>query len=496
MTSPKACVEISGGSFWKPRSEYLQLKDTSPLVFIHRQKKSMKKKTKMEIIHPNAAGIDVGSRSHFVAIGQGKEDVQEFGVYNEDLAALTQWLLDNDITHVAMESTGTYWQTLFSTLQEAGIVVTLCNGKFTKNIKGKKTDVIDCQWIQKLHTIGLLSSSFLPDALTEQLRTYCRHRLNLVDIAADCTRKMQKYLRLLNIRLDIVVRDVTGLTGLSIIESICSGETNPQILASLRNGNCKKSEAEIAKALQSNKRPDYLFALSQELHLYKQYQQQIAVCDIEIEKMIQQQIQTDENRKALQTTAKPHKRLNKNAPKNFDLNQLAYQYFDGIDLMGIEGIGHSTVIALMSEVGNDGIKKFDSPKQFASWLRLSPNTKKTGGKVISSHLPKGSNRLKIALRNAANAIGNLKDTHLSNFFKRVSFRRGRAAAVSATARKLAVIIWNMIVKHMPYKPPTDYMFLDQKRKLAVLNRIKKQINKFEIKPDDLGFADTSLSTTP
>ena len=466
------------------------------MVFIHHQKQSMKKETKMEIIHPNAAGIDVGSRSHFVAIGQGKEDVQEFGVYNEDLAALTQWLLDNDITHAAMESTGTYWQTLFSTLQEAGIVVTLCNGKFTKNIKGKKTDVIDCQWIQKLHTIGLLSSSFLPDEMTEQLRTYCRHRLNLVDIAADCTRKMQKYLRLLNIRLDIVVRDVTGLTGLSIIESICNGETNPQILASLRNGNCKKSETEIAKALQSNKRPDYLFALCQELHLYKQYQQQIAVCDIEIEKMIQRQIQTDENRKALQTTAKPHKRLNKNAPKNFDLNQLAYQYFDGIDLMGIEGIGHSTVIALMSEVGNDGIKKFDSPKQFASWLRLSPNTKKTGGKVISSHLPKGSNRLKIALRNAANAIGNLKDTHLSNFFKRISFRRGRAAAVSATARKLAVIIWNMIVKHMPYKPPTDYLFLDQKRKMAVLNRIKKQINKFEINPGDLGFADASLSATP
>jgi len=457
---------------------------------------SMKKKTSMEIIHPHAAGIDIGSRSHFVAIGQGKEDVREFGVYNEDLYALTQWLLDNDITHVAMESTGTYWQTLFSTLQEAGIVVTLCNGKFTKNIKGKKTDVIDCQWIQKLHTIGLLSSSFLPDAVTEQLRTYCRHRLNLIDNAADCTRKMQKYLRLLNIRLDIVVRDITGLTGLSIIESICKGETSPEKLASLRNGNCKKTEAEIAKALQSNKRPDYLFALAQELHLYKQYQLQIAGCDTEIEKVIQRAIPNDKDRKNLQASAKPHKRVNKNAPKNFDLNQLAYQYFDGIDLMGIEGVGHSTVIALMSEVGNEGIKKFDTAKQFASWLRLSPNTKKTGGKVISSHLPKGSNRLKIALRNAANAIGNLKDTHLSNFFSRISFRRGRAAAVSATARKLAVIIWNMIVKHIAYKPPTDYVFLDQKRKIAVLNRIKKQIDKFEIKPDDLGFVDASLSATP
>ena len=456
----------------------------------------MKKKTKMEIIHPNAAGIDVGSRSHYVAIGQGKQDVQEFGVYNEDLAALTQWLLDNDVTHAAMESTGTYWQTLFSTLQEAGIVVTLCNGKFTKNIKGKKTDVIDCQWIQKLHTIGLLSSSFLPDMLTEQLRTYCRHRLNLVDSSADAIRRMQKYLRLLNIRLDIVVNDITGLTGMSIIEQICKGETNPEKLASLRNGNCKKSEIEIAKALQSNRRPDYLFALGQELFLYKQYQQQIASCDLEIGKAIQAATSNAENKADMQTSAKPHKRANKNAPKSFDLNQLAYKYFDGIDLMNIEGVSHSTVMALMSEVGSDGLKRFNTSKQFASWLRLSPNTKKTGGKVISSHLPKGSNRLKIALRNAANAIGNLKDTHLSNFFKRISFRKGRAAAISATARKLAIIIWNMIIKHVPYKPPTDYIFLDQKRKAAVLDRIKKQINKFEIKPGDLGFTNASLSITP
>lgn len=456
----------------------------------------MNKRTTMEIVHPHAAGIDVGSRSHFVAIGQGKEDVKEFGVYNEDLSALTQWLLDNDITHVAMESTGSYWQTLFSTLQEAGIVVTLCNGKFTKNIKGKKTDVIDCQWIQKLHTLGLLSGSFLPDAVTEQLRTYCRHRLNLISTASDCIRKMQQYLRLLNIRLDVVVKDVTGLTGLSIIESVCNGETNPQVLASLRNSNCRKSEEELARALQSNKRPDYLFALKQELHLYKQIQKQLADCDVEIEKMLQQVISSDEKRKHLRTDAKPHKRINKNAPKNFDLNQFAYQYFNGIDMMSIEGVSHSTVIALMSEVGSEGIKKFETAKQFASWLRLSPNTKKTGGKVISSHVPKGSNRLKIALRNAANAIGNLKDTHLSNFFKRISYKRGRAAAISATARKLAVIIWNMIVKGVSYQPPTQYEFLDQKRKAAVLNRIKKQIDKFELKPGDLGFADASLSATP
>jgi transposase len=496
VQSPKACVEISGGSFWKPRSEYLQLKDTSPLVFVSQLKKCMKNKTMMEIIHPNAAGIDVGSRSHYVAIGQGREDVREFGVYNEDLAALTQWLLDNNITHAAMESTGTYWQTLFSTLQEAGIAVTLCNGKFTKNIKGKKTDVIDCQWLQKLHSIGLLTSSFLPDVLTEQLRTYCRHRLNLIEAAADATRRMQKYLRLLNIRLDIVVKDITGLTGLAIIEAICQGETSPEQLAALRHGNCKKSEAEIAKALQSNRRPDYLFALGQELLLYKQYQYQIQICDLEIEKAIQAVISTNENATNLKTSAKVHKRVNKNTPKTFDLNELAYRYFDGIDIMNIEGVSHSTVMALMSEVGSNGLKKFNTSKQFASWLRLSPNTKKTGGKVISSHTPKGSNKLKIALRNAANAIGNLKDTHLSNFFKRISFRKGRAAAISATARKLAIIIWNMVNKKVPYQPPTQYVFLDQKRKALVLDKIKRQIKKFELNPNDLGLINTSLPITP
>jgi transposase len=316
-----------------------------------------------------------------------------------------------------------------------------------------------------------------------------------VEAAADCTRKMQKYLRLLNIRLDIVVRDITGLTGLSIIEAICKGETDAAALAALRNGNCKKSEAEIARALQSNKRPDYLFALQQELHLYKQYQQQMTACDIEIEKAIRQSINTDENKKLLKTSNKPHKRINKNAPKNFDLNQLSYQYFNGIDLMAIEGVSHSTVIALMSEVGYEGVKKFENPKQFSNWLRLSPNTKKTGGKVISSHLPKGSNRLKIALRNAANAIGNLKDTHLSDFFRRINFRRGRAAAVSATARKLAVIIWNMIVKNLPYTPPSEYMFLDQKRKLKLVARIRKSITKFELNAGELGFANNSLSAT-
>jgi transposase len=409
--------------------------------------------------------------------------VKEFGVYNEDLMALAQWLLKNEVKTVAMESTGTYWQSLFTTLQGAGLEVILCNGKFTKNIKGKKTDVKDCQWIQKLHTLGLLSGSFLPDEATEQLRTYCRHRANLLEQAADTSRKMQKYLRLLNLRLDVVVKDVTGLTGLSIIDAICKGEMNPEKLASLRHGNCKKSEQEIAKALQSNGRNDLLFSLTHEYELYQVFQGKINECDKQIQKLLNEQINNDENKKQHFIEGKVHKRLNKNNP-DININLLSYQYFEGVDLLAIEGVSHSTVLTLMSEVGQ-GIYKFESAKQFASWLRLAPNNKISGGKILSNKIPKGSNRLKIALRQAANAVGNLKDTALSNFFKRIAFRKGRTSAISATARKLAVIIWNMITKKVPYKTDTQYEFLGQKRKRKVME-MKKLIHKFDITPDDLG----------
>jgi len=442
-----------------------------------------KKKIALDVVNPQAAGIDVGSRSHFVAIGQTDEEVREFGVYNEDLLALTQWLQANEIKTVAMESTGTYWQSLFTTLQGAGLEVILCNGKFTKNIKGKKTDVKDCQWIQKLHTLGLLSGSFLPDEATEELRTYCRHRANLLEQAADTSRKMQKYLRLLNLRLDVVVRDITGLTGLAIIDTICKGESNPEKLASLRHGNCKKSEKEIAKALQSNGRKDLLFALTHEYQLYQLFQCKITECDKQIKQLLHAQIDNDENKKQHFIDKKVYKRINKNTP-DININMLSYQYFEGVDLLAIEGVSHSTVLTLMSEVGQ-GIHKFHSAKQFASWLRLAPNNKISGGRILSNKILKGSNRLKIALRQAANVVGNLKDTALSNFFKRIAFRKGRTSAISATARKLAVIIWNMITKKISYKTDSQYEFLDQKRKRKVLE-MKKLIHKFDITPDDLG----------
>lgn len=449
-----------------------------------------KKKMEMEIIHPHCAGIDIGSRSHYVAVGQALEDVKEFGVYADDLTDICLHLKEHEVTSVAMESTGNYWQNLYVELIKHGFEVTLANGKFTKNIKGKKTDVKDARWIQKLHSIGLLTSSFLPDETTEKLRTYCRQRQNMLTLAAEASHKMQKYLKILNFRLDVVVNDICGLTGMAIITDICKGNLDPEKLSDHRHGNCRKSKEEIAKALKGNNREDYLFGLKQELESYQFYQKKIAECDKQIGAFLKQQINTDPEKKKLKTTDKAHKRINKNAIKGIDLNQAAYQYFGGVDLMSIEGMSHATILSIISEIGPEGFHKFETAKHFTSWLRLAPNNKVSGGRLLSSKTPKGSNRLKIALRNAANAIGNLKDTHLSNFFNRVCYRKGRTVAVSATARKLAVILWNMVVKNMPYKPPTDYLFLDEKRKLGLVKRIRKQITKFELTNQDLGLATT------
>ncbi|NLU38826.1 MAG: IS110 family transposase [Bacteroidales bacterium] len=444
----------------------------------------------LEVVNPNAAGIDIGSRSHWVAVGQNAEDVKEFGVYSEDHEALCQWLTKHKVTSIAMESTGTYWQNLFSSLVAHGFDVILVNGRQTKNIKGKKTDIKDCQWIQKLHCLGLLSSSFLPDSTTDIIRTYSRHRQNILQQSARTVLKMQKYLRLMNLRLDVVVKDIVGETGTKIISAFIAGERSGKKLAENRHYNCRKSEEEIAKALQFNGRADYVFALKHEWGTYLHLQQQLNEVDAQIKELLTDIIDKDDNKKQHVATQKTHKRKNKNTLRGTDMNQMAYQYFEGIDLMAIEGVNDATIMSIISEIGLEGIKKFETSKQFTAWLRLAPNNKISGGKVLNHHIPKGSSRLKIALRNAANAIGNLKEGHLSDFFKRICYKKGRTTAINATARKLAVIIWNMLVKEMPYESPTQYLFLDEKRKLGLVKRIKKQIAKFELQPDQLGFAIT------
>ena len=255
------------------------------------------KQISLEVINPNAAGIDIGSRSHWVAVGQNAQDVKEFGVYSRDQLDMCDWLHSKGVTSIAMESTGTYWQNLFSTLAGQGFEVILVNGRQTKNIKGKKTDIKDCQWIQKLHSLGLLSASFLPDSDTDTIRTYSRHRQNLLKQSASCIRRMQKYLRLMNMRLEVVVRDIVGLTGSSIIEAFLGGQHNGEELAKLRHYNCRKSEEEIAKALQFNGRKDYLFALQQEWDSYKHLGQQITDTDLQIDRLLKELIDKDDNKK-------------------------------------------------------------------------------------------------------------------------------------------------------------------------------------------------------
>lgn len=444
------------------------------------------KKVELEVIHAKAAGIDIGSKSHHVSVGQDiDQDVREFGVYASDLISLREWLKERGVKTVAMESTGDYWQNLYLELVSNGLEVVLVNGKFTKNVKGKKTDVLDCMWIQKLHTLGLLSGSFLPDDMTTKLRTYCRQRTNMVEQAARASNKMQKFLKLLNFRLDIVVKDICGLTGLRIIKDIVSGNLDPYSLAKHRHFNCRKSEEEIAKALHGNNRAEYLFGLEQEYDSYMFYQNKIEQCDKAIKECLEAYFDSLENPIDDMPEAKPYKRRNKNAPKNIDLNTVSYQFFGGVDLMAIEGVSHSTILTLMSEIGPNGLSKFKTAKHFSSWLRLAPNRKISGGKILSNRTPKGSGRLKIALRNAANAIGNLKEGYLAKFFKKVAYKRGRKTAITATARKLAVIIWNMVTKQKQYNPPEEYLFLDQKRKLGIVKRMRKQIAKFDITAEDL-----------
>jgi transposase len=310
----------------------------------------------------------------------------------------------------------------------------------------------------------------------------------LIKQAASATKKMQKYLRLMNIRLDVVVKDVVGLTGLKIIRAIALGETDPKKLASLRHYNCRKSEEEIAKALHSNGREDFLYALKDELDTYEFVQKKIRECDDQIAQKIDNIIGKDPEKQEHYIEPKQHKRINKNTPKNIDINLKSYQMFKGVDILAIEGLSHNTVLSIISEIGLEGFKKFKTAKQFTSWLRLAPNNKISGGKVLSSKVGKGSSRLKIALRNAANSIGNLKDsTPLRDFFVRINFRKGRVSAITATARKLAIIIWNMVVKGVQYVNPEGYLYLYQKRKLGLSKRIRKQIDKFGLTMEDLGY---------
>lgn len=435
----------------------------------------MEKFDKMQVVNPNAAGIDVGSRSHIVAVGEEKNQVKEFNVYHSGTKAILSYLKEHHVTTIAMESTGSYWQNLFMSLQEAGFKVLLVQGTQTKNIK-TKTDIKDAQWIQKLHKLGLLRGSFLPNENTLEIRTLVRHRSSLIEESSKFTNKMQKALRLMNFRLDIVISDITGKSGMAIIEAILGGELRGSELAKLCNKLVKKSKEEIADALQGHMNHSLMYELRDCYEMYKFLQKKIQNIDKEIDNVLKTYTQEvyvsdEEIEKFVKKQTK-----GKNQPK-IEVQKYFYKLF-GTDIMAIESVSTSTVLTFLSEIGTD-IYKFKKAKNFVNWLRLAPNNKITGGKIISSRTPKGKNKFALALRNAANTIEKAKDGFLVTFFRRIAYKKGRAAAITATARKIAVMIWNMIIKKQEYKPIKTEEYMEKLKEIKT-KQVEKIIQKYNI----------------
>ena len=446
-----------------------------------KEKEGAKKFVSMPVINEHAAGIDVGSRSHFAAVGQSLEDVREFGVFDQDLRECAAWLKSHGIETIAMESTGSYWQNLYDVLIETGFKVLLVPGRQSKNMEGK-TDVKDSRWIQFLHSVGLLSSSFLPDIDTEELRTLYRHRDFLLKQSAKYICKMQKCLRLMNFRLDVVLNDITGVSSQAIIKAIISGESDPQKLATLADCRVRKSKEEIARSLSYNGREDYKYELSDSYDIYQSYVKKIEACDKKIETLMRSQIIKLGKHQSEPPPLEKPKKQNKNSPK-IPLEKLSWQRNDEVHLMAIKGVSHSTVLTIDSEVGLS-IDKFPTAKAFASWLRFSPNNRISGGKVLSNHVRKGSNRVATALRQAAQTIGIQKDAPLYPFFQRIAHRKGNCAAIIATARKLAVIIWHMLTKKQKYKPYDTEKIQSQIRDKQI-KKINKLMKVFDVKISEI-----------
>lgn len=434
----------------------------------------------MQVINACSAGIDVGSRFHMVAVDQDPKNVRQFGVYHQDHVDMITWFKERNIRTIAMESTGSYWQTLFDALQRAAFKVQLVNGSQIKNVKGKKTDVLDCLWIQKLHTLGLLTGSFLPAADFQSLRTYYNHRNHLISQCSKYINKMQKALRLMNVRLDIV-NDIMGLSGRTIITAILNGERDAVKLASLANYRVKKSREEIAKALEGNWRDDLLFELQECLCLHDVYCEKLQACDVELGDKISAlqglSIVKDVDFKRAKST----RQRNKYNPA-MDIEQLCFQYY-GTNLMQIQGVGSNTLLSLLIQIG-DRIHQFPTSKHFCSWLRLAPNNKVSGGKTLSSRTPKGKNQFALALRQAANSIGSQKSGELLHFFKRVAYKKGRASAITATARKLATIIYNMLIKKEDYKP-SELPPPSNRVKNKIIKNIRTKMSQLELTKEQL-----------
>jgi transposase len=422
------------------------------------------------IINNDAAGIDIGSEEHWVAVPEDRDEnpVRPFGCFTADLHAMASWLKECGVTTVAMESTGVYWIPPFQVLEEHGLEVKLVNARHVKNVPGRKSDVSDCQWLQRLHTYGLLSGSFRPDDQICVLRSYWRHRANLVRYASDHIQHMQKALTQMNLHLHKVLSDVTGVTGMNIIRSIIAGERNPQKLALMREPGVKNTSETIAKALEGDYRQEHLFALKQAVELYDFYRRQIEACDREIERYLH----TFEAKVDPAQNPLPQQKRKKEMRGQYftDLRTELYRV-SGVDFTQIPGLDVVAVQTILSEIGLDS-GKLPTEKRFVSWLGLCPNNRITGGQVKSSKTRKTVNRAANAFRMAAQALAN-SNTGLGGFYRRIRARLGSPKAITATAHKLARIFYRMWTTGQAYADlGSDYY--ENRYKERVLRNITKR----------------------
>ena len=403
----------------------------------------------LEVVHPNAAGIDIGGKEHWVAISPESDEqpVRCFDCFTSDLERMADWLAAHGVRSVAMQSTGVYWMPVFEVLQQRGMEVYLVNARHTKNLPGRKSDIAECQWLLKLHTFGLLNNSFQPSDAVRAMRTLWRHRGGQVAQASSTIQRMQKALIEMNIQLHNVLSDLSGASGMAIVQSILGGERVPQKLAALADPQVKASKAVIAKSLQGNWRPELLFVLRQEMEIYRGCQDRIAACD----RQLQQQLKDMESKvDLLQQPIGPRPKGKRggrgNSPK-FDLRSELYR-LTGVDWSQVDGIDVQVAQTVIAEVGVN-LQAFPSEKHFANWLGLCPTNETSGGKVLKRRTPKVVNRAKVAFRQAASTLLR-SQSYLGAQYRRLRTRLGAPKAITAMARKLACLFYRLLTKGQQY----------------------------------------------
>jgi transposase len=430
------------------------------------QKKRSRSTPDLRRVHPAAAAIDIGARIHVAAVGPDRdpEPVRTFNTFTNDLHRLADWFARCGIKTVVMESTGVYWIPIFEILEQRGFEVMVVNARDAKHVPGRKTDVSDAQWLQRLHEYGLLRASFRPQAEMAALRAYLRQRERLLEYGAAHIQHMQKALTQMNLQLHHVVSDITGVTGLLIIRAIVAGERDPAVLASYRDPRCHSSVETVRQALVGNMREEHIFALTQALELYDVYQAKVTACDRQIEAILTR-LKTSAPRPANKLCAVRQRGRQPNAPA-FDARGALYAIL-GVDLTQIHGLGPYLALKLVGECGTN-LAAWPSAKHFTSWLGLAPHNKISGGKVLSSKTRRTSNRAAALLRLAAVPVGRT-DTALGAFYRRLSARVGKAKAITATARKIAVLFYNTLRHGMSYADPGAAYYEDRYRQRVLGN---------------------------